>query len=234
MKTAWLKQEGAEELLLLFNGWGLDSRLGKHLLVTSLEEEFTPDLLICYDYHTLTLDPVVMEEISRYRRITIVAWSFGVWVAQQTRLPAVTRAIAINGTLHPVHAEKGIRPEVFEATLSTWSEVSRQRFNRRMCGSSDALALFTTISPDRSSTCQQEELSRLKEHLLLAEATGAGASGAPWSYDHVIIGEKDLVFPAQQQYAAWEGRPRTVIADMPHFPFHHFKKLQEVLACFIP
>ncbi len=234
MKTAWLKQGGAEELLLLFNGWGMDSCLGYHLLATSLENEFPQDLLICYDYRTLDLEQVVMDEIGRYRRITIVAWSFGVWVAQQTRLPAITRAIAINGTLYPVHEEMGIRPGVFEATLSTWSEESRQRFNRRMCGSSEALTLFTSIAPDRSATSQQEELEQLKGHLLRSEATGTGATGAPWSYDHAIIGKRDLVFPARQQYAAWEKLPKTVIADMPHFPFHHFRNLQEVLACFKP
>jgi biotin synthesis protein BioG len=227
MKTAWLKQEGAEELLLLFNGWGMDSLLGNHLLVKSLEEEFTPDLLICYDYNTHELEPVVMKEISRYRRITIMAWSFGVWAAQQTNLPPITRAIAINGTLHPVNAEKGIRPDVFEATLSTWSEENRQRFNRRMCGSNEALSLFSTFSPDRSAADQQEELARLKEHLLVPKATSA-----PWSYDHAVIGGRDLVFPPQQQYAAWKELPRTVIADMPHFPFYHFRNLQEVLACF--
>ena len=226
MKTVWLRKEGAKELLLLFNGWGMDGRIGDHLLEKSLSEKFTMDLLLCYDYRNLELDAIVMEEMSHYNRITLVAWSFGVWVAQQTTLPPIAEAIAINGTISPIEAEKGIRPDVFMATLSTWSEENRQRFNRRMCGTSEALELFTSMMPNRSVEDQQEELARLQKHVLVT-----GSTTAAWSYNHAIIGGRDLVFPAQQQSAAWQGVPQTLIADMPHFPFLHFKNLQEVLAC---
>jgi len=226
MKTEWLRKEGAEKLLLFFNGWGMDARLGAHLCRESLSEEFSHDLLLCYDYRTLALATEVMEVLACYKDITIIAWSFGVWVAQHTALPPITRAIAINGTLDPVNAEKGIAPEVFEATLSGWSEENRHRFNRRMCGSNEALSLFSTMFPDRTAADQKEELMHLKEYV-----QAAGTTTAAWSYDHAIIGGRDLVFPAQQQYQAWKGVPQTVISDMPHFPFFHFTTLQEVMAC---
>ena len=226
MQTVWLRKEGAEELLLLFNGWGMDGRIGDHLLGKSLSEKFAMDLLLCYDYRNLELEAMVMDEIGHYTRITVVAWSFGVWAAQQTTLPPVAEAIAINGTLSPIDAQKGIRPDVFQATLSTWSEENRHRFNRRMCGTSEALTLFTSMSPNRSVEDQQEELARLQEHVLVA-----GSTTAAWCYDHAIIGGRDLVFSAQQQASAWKGIPQTLISDMPHFPFLHFKNLQEVLAC---
>jgi biotin synthesis protein BioG len=227
MKTAWLRKEGAEELLLFFNGWGMDRRIGEYLLGESLAEGFDADVLLCYDYSTLVPEPDVMREVSRYCRITILAWSFGVWVAQHIELPPIERAIAINGTLHPVNAEKGINHQVFQATLATYSEKSRSRFNRRMCGTGEVLDLFSGMSPDRAAADQREELERLQEHFLIQDSTGS----APWRYDHVIIGGRDLVFPAEQQYHAWRGIPQTVIADMPHFPFFHFRNLQEVLAC---
>ncbi len=226
MKSAWLKKEGAEELLILFNGWGMDRRIGDHLLMESQAAEFSRDLLLCYDYSSLELDAVVHEEMRHYQRITLIAWSFGVWVAQQTALPPVTGAIAINGTLFPVDADKGIRPDIFEATLSSWSDENRQRFYRRMCGNSQALALFTSMSPERTATDQQQELAQLQSLFLHHNATTSA-----WSYDLAIIGGRDLVFPAEQQFAAWKGVPGTIIADMPHFPFFHFRNLQEVLAC---
>ncbi|MFZ4523962.1 MAG: DUF452 family protein [Chlorobium sp.] len=226
MTTAWLRKEGAEELLLFFNGWGMNARIGTHLLGESLTG-LTHDLLVCHDYRTLALATEVMEDLARYKDITIIAWSFGVWVAQHTSLPPITKAIAINGTLYPVNAAKGISPDVFQATLSSWSEENRHRFNRRMCGSREALALFSSMSPDRTAADQQEELALLKEHVLAA----AGSTSAAWSYDHAIIGGRDLVFPAQQQYMAWKGLPQTIISDMPHFPFLHFRTLQEVMAC---
>ena len=226
MKTVWLRKEGAEKLLLFFNGWGMDARIGAHLFGESRSEEFSDDLLLCYDYRTLELAGDVMEELARYKDIIIIAWSFGVWAAQHSTLPPITKAIAINGTLYPVNAQKGISPDVFQATLSSWSEESRHRFNRRMCGSGEALALFSSMSPDRTAADQKEELARLKEHV-----QASGTTSAAWSYDHAIIGGRDLVFPAQQQYQAWKGVPQTVISDMPHFPFFHFRTLQEVVAC---
>jgi biotin synthesis protein BioG len=227
MKTAWLRKEGTEELLLFFHGWGMDRRIVEYLLAESLSEGFASDLLLCYDYTTLEPEAGVMSEVSQYDRITIVAWSFGVWVAQHMKLPPIDRAIAINGTLHPVNAQKGISHQVFQATLDAWSEESRNRFNRRMCGTGEILALFSGMSPDRAAADQRTELEQLQEHVLRQGLT----DGPAWQYDHAIIGGRDLVFPAQQQYNAWRGVPQTVIADMPHFPFCHFRNLQEVLAC---
>jgi biotin synthesis protein BioG len=227
MKTVWLRKEGAGELLLFFNGWGMDRRIGDHLLAESLSEGFHSDILLCYDYSSLEPEPDVIREVGQYRRITVVAWSFGVWVAQHIELPPIAYAIAINGTLHPVNAEKGINHQVFQATLETYSEKNRSRFNRRMCGTGEVLDLFSGMSPDRSAADQHAELEQLQEHFLTQDS----AICAPWRYDHVIIGGRDLIFPAEQQYHAWRGIPQTVIADMPHFPFFHFRNLQEVLAC---
>jgi len=227
MKTTWLQQKGADELLLFFNGWGMDHRMGDHLFGGLQANGWTQDVIACHDYRSLQMDADVMKAISRYRKRTVIAWSFGVWAAQHADLPPITRALAINGTLHPIDAEKGIKPEIVEATRSGWSEENRARFNRRMCGSSEALALFATMAPDRSVVDQQEELAQVQHHLQRADATPA-----TWRYDHAIIGTRDLIFPPQQQCAAWNGTAQTMIAEMPHFPFLHFKTFSELLACF--
>ncbi|MEI6691521.1 MAG: pimeloyl-ACP methyl esterase BioG family protein [Chlorobium sp.] len=228
MKTVWLRKKGTEELLLFFNGWGMDQRIGDYLHNESSSQKHSPDFLLCYDYRSFTSEQEFKNEISHYGRITIVAWSFGVWAAQQTELPPIERAIAVNGTLYPVNSELGISPEVFQATLSTYSEENRHRFNRRMCGSREGFTLFSRMSPERKTSDQREELELLQKHLHNRRT----AKPAPWTYNHAVIGGKDHVFPAQQQYNAWKGVPQTVIADMPHFPFLHFRNLQEVIACF--
>ena len=227
MKTAWLRKEGAEELLVFFNGWGMDHRVAAWLLRESLSAGLSQDILSCYDYHTLECEPGFLNGISRYSRITVVAWSFGVWAAQHTELPPIERALAINGTLHPVDPVKGIPPEIFQATISTYSEENRHRFNRRMCGSREALELFSCMSPERETADQLRELERLQDHMLNENIK----SSAAWHYNHAVIGGRDCVFPPEHQLNAWQGVPQTVIADMPHFPFFHFINLQEVLAC---
>jgi biotin synthesis protein BioG len=228
MKTVWLRKEAAEELLLFFNGWGMDHRNVAYLLHESLSGGFSADLAVCYDYRKLETEPEFMNDISQYSRITIVAWSFGVWVAQHTELPPIERAIAVNGTMYPLDQKLGIPPEVFKATLSTYSEENRNRFNRRMCGSSEDFALFSSMSPERETSDQKEELEQLQKHFLNKSLKGNNA----WQYNHAVIGGRDLVFPSQHQYNAWKGLPQTVIADMPHFPFFHFRNLSEIIACF--
>jgi len=232
MKSVWLRKEGGSRLLLFFNGWGMDERIAAHLLGESLAdgvgEDFNADLLVCHDYRSLAPAAGFFEEASRYSHITVIAWSFGVWVAQQVALPPVTRALALNGTLFPVDEKKGILPGVFQATLASYSEENRNRFNRRMCGSSEAFACFSAISSSRETAEQKEELERLNEHVQLMTPPSTPA----WNYTHAIIGGRDLVFPAEQQYTAWKGVPQTIIGDMAHFPFFHFTTLQELLACF--
>ncbi|MEI8032438.1 MAG: pimeloyl-ACP methyl esterase BioG family protein [Chlorobiaceae bacterium] len=228
MKTAWLRKEGSRELLLFFSGWGMDQRIASHLLVESIPSGFDGDLLAFHDYRTLELEPSLCLELARYGRTTLIAWSFGVWAAAQAGIEHVDRALAVNGTLHPVHARFGIAPELFQATLATYSEEQRPRFNRRMCGTREALDLLSSIAPLRSALDQQEELRELDAALCLRKAK---APKKNWQYTHALIGGRDNIFPAGQQFAAWRGVPQTVISDMPHFPFCHFANFQELLAC---
>ncbi len=227
MKTAWLRKEGSRKLLLFFSGWGMDDRIARHLLEASIPGGFDSDLLAFHDYRTLELESGVSEELARYSQVALIAWSFGVWAAEHAGLARVDRALAINGTLHPVHPRFGIAPEVFQATLATYSEENRSRFNRRMCGTSEALALFAAISPDRTALDQLEELQLLEAELRLRR----GKVANNWHYTHALIGGRDMIFPAGQQCAAWRGVPQTLISDMPHFPFFHFTDFQELLAC---
>jgi pimeloyl-[acyl-carrier protein] methyl ester esterase len=226
MKTLWLKKDGADDLVLFFNGWGMDGRIASYLLEESAGG-VPGDFMACYDYRTLLFEPGFALLTEEYRSITVVAWSLGVWVARQVGLEKVRKAIAINGTINPVSDAEGIPPGAFHATLSSWSDENRHRFNRRMCGSDEVFDFFASISSGRETAEQLEELVRIGD-VLQAAGNGPGCS---WQYSHAIIGGRDLIFPALQQFNAWKGVPQTIISDMPHFPFFHFRNLQEVLAC---
>ena len=78
MKTVWLRKEGAEELLLFFNGWGMDRRIADYLLAESLSDGFASDLLLCYDYSSLEPGPGLIDEVSRYGRITLTVALLGI------------------------------------------------------------------------------------------------------------------------------------------------------------
>lgn len=232
MKTEWLRRLGGDEVVVFFHGWGMDRRSVPSLAgaaggmvpgggscdVLRGADERLPDLLLCFGYHSLDIEPEVLGVLAGYRSLRVVAWSFGVWVARQVALPAVSGAVALNGTLYPVDAVRGIRPDVFAVTLAGWSVEARRRFYRRMCGSPDVEAVFLRVAPEREVVDQQEELAALQVAL-------ERPAVATWMYDYAVVGRGDLIFSAAAQERGWQGLCRTVVVDMPHYPFCRFGNL---------
>ncbi|NTW64519.1 MAG: alpha/beta fold hydrolase, partial [Chlorobiaceae bacterium] len=204
----------------------MDCAVAKHLLADDDEEGSVMDILAFHDYSSFDINPDLRAVIDSYPKITLIAWSLGVWAAAHAALPRVDSAVALNGTLCPLSERHGISPEVFSATREGWSEQNRSRFYRRMCGSGETLDHFLSMAPFRSPASQKEELGFLEESI-----RSQGSSRFPWRYDQVIIGQRDMVFPFQRQIAAWEGYRVSVVEGLPHFPFFHLKSFREVIRC---
>uniref|UniRef100_Q3ANZ3 Uncharacterized protein n=1 Tax=Chlorobium chlorochromatii (strain CaD3) TaxID=340177 RepID=Q3ANZ3_CHLCH len=253
MEAVWLKQSGADELLLFFNGWGMDRRSAEYLYHIVIRDGWRGDCLSFFNYKDFAIEPSLIDAISNYKRCNLLAWSFGVWAARHVALPPIECAIALNGTIFPLDAERGIAPELVAATCNGWSESNRQRFERRMCYSRQLHEQFADITSQRTVADQQAELATLQPLMLVSQAAAlipspkssplpqassqlsrsASAAIAPlstWHYQHAIIGGRDLIFPPQAQQTAWQGTPTTFIADMPHLPFFHLPALTELLA----
>ena len=71
MKYNWFNKSNNKQLIIFFNGWGMDETIVSHLSA----EEY--DVVILYDYNNLSLD-INFEE---YQESHIVAWSMGVMTA---------------------------------------------------------------------------------------------------------------------------------------------------------
>jgi biotin synthesis protein BioG len=126
MKKLWINKKNNPDLLLFFNGWGMDEKPFNHLAVDN-----DLDILMVYDY--TTLDDV--KELDAYKTVHLVAWSLGVFAAAKVLAgKKFASAVAINGTLKPIDEGEGIAPAIFQGTIDLWSEASRMKFNRRMCG----------------------------------------------------------------------------------------------------
>ncbi|MBN1278518.1 MAG: DUF452 family protein [Chlorobiaceae bacterium] len=227
MNTDWIIRKGACDAVLFFSGWGMDRRIADHIARTArAESEY--DVVAFHDYRTGNIEAATYDALAGYRKRTVVAWSFGVWAAAHAKLPAVSYAIAVNGTLSPVCRETGIDPAVFQVTLNTYNEENRIRFNRRMCGDGEVLDHFISVQPLRTPACQKEELAAFAGRI---QSVLPEQGVEEFRYDHVIIGGRDMIFPASRQFAAWKGCSQTVIANMPHYPFFHLAGLEEVLEC---
>ncbi|NTU67786.1 MAG: DUF452 family protein [Chlorobiaceae bacterium] len=225
MKGEWLVREGREALLLLFNGWGMDRRVADWLRV-AWPDPATHDLVVLYDYRDRHLPEGLGSEMARYGAVDLVAWSLGVRVALDSGLGGIRRAVALNGTPHPIDAARGIPPETFTGTLEHWCDATRSRFERRMFAGQECDVRIGQVRSARTSPDQQAELRAIADAV-----SAAGATPEPsWGFSKAIIGGRDLVFLPENQRTAWRGTPISEIAAMPHFPFFHLAGWTEVLA----
>jgi biotin synthesis protein BioG len=227
LKTTWIINKGRPNLLLFFNGWGMDDGVG-HYLQRATPEMFTHDVLLFHDYRDLAIQGSLEAVFDRYLSIDLAAWSLGVRVALHVSLPRVDRALALNGTPEAISESSGIPEEIFRGTLEHYSEENRLKFDRRMYGSGRGHEGYAEVLSARSTADQEAEL-RAIWHL-------CRESGSPplntWHYGKAVIGRRDLVFPVKNQLNAWQATPTMIIDTMPHFPFFHLCNWAEVVACF--
>lgn len=217
MKKKWINQSGNTELILFFNGWGMDERPLSHLSPDGY------DVLMCYDYTCLPKEPI--SEVSGYRKVHVVAWSMGVWVAAQYMNSFQfhpTSAIAINGTPLPIDDTFGIPKAVFDGTLNGWGEATRPKFNLRMCGDKQTYEAFLKVQPNRSVESQKEELSALREMVQSHAPTEV-----PWT--KAIIGRNDRIFPFANLEKYWQNRTAGEVNDYGHLPFFNFSSWKQLL-----
>ncbi len=214
MQQTLLINKRRPKLLLFFAGWGMDERPFRPLTNRCPADT---DWMICYGYTDPAFDRSLVEE---YKEVNVVAWSFGVRVAQTVMeaydLPVV-HSTAINGTSKPIDEEYGISPEIFEATLQGLTPESLDKFRKRMCGSSVTYQHFMGIAPKR-------DVQELRTEL---EAFGKLYSGQPVHPDHsgrrgmwnlAIIGECDRIFLAERQLNYWRTHAgESIIVQMAHY-----------------
>ncbi len=224
MKHSWLHQlQWQKERLIVFcNGWGMDGRPFQHLGASET------DVLMLFDYRDLSLDCDLAALCKRYQSVFLVSWSMGVWVGQQifrSWSHCLSGAVAINGTLCPIHDHFGIPVAVYGATLEQLDATSLLKFYRRMCRERKILDTFLVHQPQRSVENQRNELAALQE---MARCEGCETA----IYQDILIADQDLVFPASNQLAFWQrGQDGQRVHSMKgsHFPFYDWKSWDDLL-----
>lgn len=218
MKSIWLHQHQKERLIIFCNGWGMDAT---PFLPLGARDH---DVLMLSDYRDLTLDFEPAPLFRRYQHTILVSWSMGVWVGQQIFQPwlhCLQGAIAINGTLCPIHDQFGIPVQLYAATLEQFSAASRLKFYRRMCRDRQTLDTFLGHQPQRSVESQTLELAALQGQVNCQPAEDA-------IYTKVMIAGQDLVVPTANQIAFWQGRDILQVEGS-HFLFYGWNSWDELV-----
>jgi biotin synthesis protein BioG len=223
MKHIFIQHTGAHRLLLFFAGWGMDGA------PFAAYRPAGRDFMVCYDYSDASFDASL---IAGYDEVDVVGWSMGVWMAARSLSLAgiaVKSAIAINGTMFPVDAERGIAPEIFHGTLDGISDATLMKFRRRMCGGAAGYKSFMETAPQRSLESLRTELDVIGK-LYEGAATSAEGGDSPFHWDEAVIGDSDAIFPTAAQQRAWSERDvKQTLVSAPHYKeeiFRHY--LEEI------
>ena len=210
MKQQFIVNENHPGLLLFFAGWGCDENLFAERVPSGY------DYMLCYDYSSMDFD---FSVLANYQSIRLMAWSMGVWVAAKTFLDKPFNwemKMAINGTLSPKDDCNGIPKVIFEGTLNQFSANTLSRFRKRMCASSQQAELYSSRTADRSIESLKEELTTLNR-----EIDRSAEEKLSFTWDKIIIGRQDLIFPFKNQMNAWAGH-NFELREMPHYDASFF------------
>lgn len=221
MTIKFLSQKaGNSKLILFLNGWGMNEAAIRNL---GIPEGY--DLLVVYDYRSFTGFP---PEVSHYQEIILVAWSIGVWateqLAQRELLPSVKQSIAMAGSPFIRHDSYGIPCKIFDLTLQTLTDSSRETFNRRMCGGKSNGALLKEFE-QRTTQELQEELNAVHNAEL-----NRGSERLTFHWDMLFIAEKDKIIPPRNLLCLAEKFqiPAISLPSLPHFLFAGFHSWQDL------
>ena len=216
MKNKFINKANNEKLILFFNGWGMDE-----LVVGHLDSEGF-DICVFYHYDKdFNIDRNILKD---YKEIYLIAWSMGVWAASKSFQGLninLKKSVAINGTLNPVNDLQGIPVDIFKGTIDYFSDRNKQKFDRRMLGSKLDFQKYQQITSTRTI---EDQLSELELIYSLAQNNELG-----FSFDKVLIGEQDLIFPSQNQRNYWTGRTEIKEIEGAHFPFFNYNTWAEII-----
>lgn len=219
MKDYFLISNNNKKLILFFNGWGMDYTIFKEFTSTEY------DVILFYHYSNLNTNFNFGELFDKYEEVNLISWSMGVWVSSvvtEKFRDKLKHKIAFAGTLKPVDDEFGIITGVYKATIDNFSAIGRAKFFKRMWNGVEIPEIFKKHKAIREIEEQKEELVFLKDNFKnLPEPKNI--------FDVVVIGDRDLICPTQNQKKYWSGKISYKIIDAPHFIFYHWKTWEEIL-----
>jgi biotin synthesis protein BioG len=219
MKTYIRRRDKNNELVVVYGGWGTD----EYVFAPLCNDEF--DFILFYNYSAD--EALVIPETKKYDKITLIAWSLGVWAAEylspKTNIkPDVT--IAVNGTPIPADDHYGIPLSIFDNALDNITEVNIGRFYLRMFGCVKKNAGGPELVFQRTLKSLQDELRWLYNRIMEQKEPG-------FRWDYAISSEYDNIFPASNQISYWNKTKNTshIILPLPHFFFYDWKSFADFI-----
>jgi pimeloyl-[acyl-carrier protein] methyl ester esterase len=220
MKTYIRRREKNTQLVILYGAWGTD----ENVFAPLCNDEF--DFILFYNYSAD--EPLLLPEMKVYDKITMIAWSLGVWAAEYLMpktgiIPDVT--IAINGTPVPADNQYGIPLKIFEGTLNNITEQNIEKFYFRMFGDKKTYLRNIDRIPHRTLKSLHDELRWLYNRIMEQKEPG-------FRWNYAVSSEVDRVFPSENMESYWrcEQNTKHVIVPLPHYFFHKWSSFTDFIS----
>lgn len=214
------KNNNSEELILLFNGWGMDERPYKPL-------KCNRDILFVSDYSDLTFElPQNFAQkfgFSKYKKIILITFSAGAFMASflKNKLPKLDLKIALSGNFHLFKEGFGVPEDIlFEMKNLTFENALE--FRKKLVDEKREYDLFNKNQPLRSLESSQNELSALEKY-------SEENSNPDFKFDKVIIGKNDKIIPYKNQLKAWDNHKNLKTLEGGHFLFYKFEDFDDII-----
>lgn len=207
MQHQWLIKNENKNLIVFFNGWGMDAKVVEHLGSDNY------DVLMFYDYRNFVIENF---DFSKYEKKILIAWSMGVYVCNNYPLfKTFDRFIAINGTQKPIDDNYGIPRMVYNLTVDNFNELSCSKFMKKITSNIDLKNYCS-----RSIQELKNELVAIRD-LQIVEYL---------NFDKALVSLKDRIIPAKNQINYWNSVNVLIEEfDGAHYIFDAFKNWDELI-----
>ena len=189
-------------LIAIFLGWGMDEKPFADLHKDGY------DIALLWGSADANTSEMYRNLISGYKQVVVIAWSYGVAIANYLISDKESLKIAVNGTYTPANNSTGIPKHIFSATLRSVSEQNMRKFFSAVAGNSPLRKHFMSNLPCR-------DIDGLKSDLQKFGEMENAKPNAMW--DKVYIADNDAIIPPANQENAWKGF-YTVHTQSAHLP----------------
>lgn len=214
MKTHF-QDNKSEELIVLFNGWGMDEKPYAPLFCKKY------DILFVSDYSDLELEHGI--DFSGYKKRFLICFSAGIFMSSyvKDKLPEFCQKIAVNGVLNLYDKEQGVS----RVALNDMKNLNLDNvlpFREKIIPDKDHLEIFTSNQPLRDLESCMKELDALESYYPKRKKEDL-------DFDKVLISKKDITIPVEHQLKSWHGHNNVHFIEGGHFPFYNFSSFEEII-----
>lgn len=193
-------------LILFFNGWGMDENC-----VSEIKIPINYCLQIVnfpYEYN--------VKNLKKYEKIYFAGWSFGAWYLSKFIIENEIKSqniIGINGH-GEIIGKYGIKEKMIDLTIKSLTEKSILKFYKNM-GMADEIK----ISQEKFFSVKNEIIYFRKNYIPLKNV-----------FTKIIVGKDDRIVPFknQKKYCC-ENSIKYVEENFSHYPFEFFKNWNEII-----